>query len=328
MYFDPFATFIKKYDRFILTTHETPDGDAIGSEYAMLKALHKIGKKALAFNADPTPGNFMFIDETQELRVLENKTQLPKDLRKYALIILDVNDIHNIGQVRDLVLPKVREYIIIDHHEYEDDVLSQNIIEKNASSTGEILFQVFKELDIPIDLPIAQALYTAIVYDTGSFIYPKTTALTFEIARDLVAIGVKPNEIYTKVYECKTVSFLNLQSKVFSTLEFAFNNHVAILSMTKEIIMESGSTYEEGQQLINNPLNAKDVRVSIFFKENLEGLLRCSMRSKGNIDVARIASLYEGGGHKTAAGFKCHKSLEETKKELLDHLRIYFESEQ
>ncbi|MCF7929718.1 MAG: bifunctional oligoribonuclease/PAP phosphatase NrnA [Spirochaetales bacterium] len=316
--------FLDEHEKYVITAHETPDGDAIGSEYAMLRALQKLGKTAIIFNADPTPGNFAFLDATGEISVLKTPDMVPEDVEDYVLLVLDVNDTNNIGEVADWVLPKVKTHFIIDHHEH-DNIIAGNLIEKSASSTGEILYQIFRELNVDIDLFMARALYAAIVYDTGSFIYPKTSALTFEIARDLVEIGVSPNEIYSQVYECKTVSFLNLQSRVFGTLEFAYNNRVAIQTMTKKIIEESGSSYEEGQQLINNPLNSQTVKVSIFFKENFEGLLRCSLRSKGNIDVARIATDYDGGGHKTAAGFKCSAGIDQTKNEVLEKLRIYFE---
>ncbi len=141
---------------------------------------------------------------------------------------------------------------------------------------------------------MAQALYTGILFDTGCFIYPKTTALTFEIARDLVSLGVKPNFIYAKVYESNSISALMLQSRVLATLELSFSDHVAILTMRRQMILDCKANYEEADQLINIPLKSEDVRVSVFFKENLEGLLRCSLRSKGNINVAEIAQAVRG----------------------------------
>lgn len=316
--------FLTRTRRFIITAHETPDGDAIGSECAMLRALRSMGKTAIILNADPTPRKFTFLDADQMVGVLESEKQLPPDIAEYSLLMLDTNDVRNIGQVAAMVLPRVREHFIIDHHEKEEDVLAGNFIQKSASSTAEILYQLFREMKVPVDFEIALALFTAIVYDTGSFIYPKTTALTFEIARDLVTAGVEPNLVYSKVYESNSISALMLQSRVLSTLELAYDNHVAILTLRKEMIVESGATYEEADQLINIPLKSEDIRVSVFFKENLEGILRCSLRSKGNINVAEIAQLYGGGGHKTAAGFKCREPLEATKRIVLEKLRACF----
>jgi phosphoesterase RecJ-like protein len=316
--------FLNRTQRFIITAHETPDGDAIGSECAMVRVLRAMGKDARILNADPTPRKFTFLDADRMVGVLESPDQLPADIGDYALLMLDTNDVQNIGSVATLVLPRVREHFIIDHHEMEVDLLAGNCIQKSASSTAEILYQLFRELKVDIDFETAQALFTAIVYDTGSFIYPKTTSLTFEIARDLVARGVEPNLVYARIYESNSISALVLQSRVLATLELAYDSHVAILTMRRQMILESGANYEEADQLINIPLKSEEIRVSVFFKENTDGLLRCSMRSKGNINVAEIAQAFGGGGHRTAAGFKCRDSLEETKRIVLEKLRINF----
>jgi phosphoesterase RecJ-like protein len=325
MELEPAIDFLTRTRRFIITAHETPDGDAIGSECAMQRALTSLGKEAIIINADPTPHKFSYLDTDRAVGVLDGERALPREIGEYSLLILDTNDVRNIGQVATLVLPRVREYFIIDHHELgEADTLGGNFIQKSASSTCEILYQLLKEMNVRIDLPIAQALYTGIVYDTGCFIYPKTTAVTFEIARDLVAAGVQPNDIYTRIYESNSISALVLQSLVLATLELHFGDRVSILTMDRKMILDSRANYEESDQLINIPLKSEDIRVSVFFKENVEGLVRCSMRSKGNINVAEIAQRFEGGGHKTAAGFKCRESIDKTKEIILNDLRKYF----
>ncbi|UCF97131.1 MAG: bifunctional oligoribonuclease/PAP phosphatase NrnA [Spirochaetaceae bacterium] len=316
--------FIERYEKFIITAHETPDGDALGSEYAMLLALRKMGKDARILNADPAPKKFAFVAPDGEFEVLVRKEQIPADIAEFGLFVLDVNDINNIGQVATLILPRVKEYFIVDHHDSETVQLSENHIEQNASSTCEILYQLFREMELEIDLPMARALYMGILYDTGSFIYPKTTALTFDIAHNLVSLGVRPNETYVNVYESNSISSLVLMSKVLATLELFYNDQVAVQTMTQDLIRTAGASYEESDQLINIPLRSANVRVSIFFKENLEGVRRCSLRSKGHIDVASIAQSLGGGGHKTAAGFKCVRPFEVMKVEVLEMLHHYF----
>jgi bifunctional oligoribonuclease and PAP phosphatase NrnA len=320
----PAIDFITRTRRFVITAHETPDGDAIGSEVAMVRALRSIGKEAIVLNADPTPRKFAFLGADRLITVLDGAGSLPSDLAEYSLLMLDTNDVHNIGQVATQVLPRVREHFIIDHHENEEDLVAGNLIKKNASSTSEVIWQILEEMRVEIDYEIAEALYTGILFDTGCFIYPKTTAITFAIARDLVNRGVQPNAVYAHVYESNSISALILHSKVLSTLELVIDSHVAILTMTRGMIAESGANYEEADQLINIPLKSEDIRVSIFFKENMEGLLRCSMRSKGNINVAEIAQAFNGGGHRTAAGFKCRDSVDKTRAIVLDKLRAYF----
>jgi len=315
--------FLRRSSQIIITAHETPDADAIGSECAAHRALRSLGKQAIIMNTDPTPRKYEYLDPEKAVCVLRSEDQLPPDISEWTLLMLDTNDTHNIGSVATLALPRVREHFIIDHHEGDQDELAGNLILKSASSTAEILYQLFREIGVTIDLPIAEALYTAILYDTGCFVYPKTTALTFEIARDLVQKGVDPNAAYAHVYESNSVSALVLQTRVMSTLELALDRRVALLTMSKEMIAESGANYEEADQLINIPLRSEDIRVSVFFKESLEGVLRCSLRSKGAVNVAEIAQSFGGGGHRTAAGFKCRLSLEKTKQLVLDKLTTW-----
>ena len=315
----PAIDFIRRTRRFLITAHETPDGDALGSECAMVRALRALGKEALILNADPTPRKFAYLDPDGLVGVLESAADVPPDIGDFSLLMLDTNDTRNIGQVATLVLPRVRESFIIDHHE-NDSSLAGNCILVNASSTSEILYPLLRALEVTIDLDIATALYTGIIYDTGCFVYPKTTAHTFQIARDLVAVGVDPNDIYTRVYESNSISALVLESRVLSTLELACGNRVAILTMDRKMIIDSGANYEEADQLINIPLRSEDIRVAVFFKENMEGLLRCSLRSKGTINVAEVAQAFGGGGHRTAAGFKCREGRDAARALVLQRL--------
>ncbi len=319
------ANFLERNTSFILTAHETPDGDAVGSECAVFEALRQLGKNVIILNADEMARKYEFIDPENHIQQLNSLDLVPNDIGDWALLILDTNDIHNIGQIETLILPYVREYFIIDHHESGEDIVSGNLVENNASSTCEILFELFTLLGIQLTYPIALALFVGIVYDTGSFIYPKTTVKTFEAAQRLVQCGVNPNYVYSKIYESNSISSLKLQSRVLSTLELFYNNHVSVITMTQDMIVECDAIYEEADSLINMPLKSEDVRVSVFFKENEEGILRCSLRSKGNINVAEIAQLYNGGGHKTAAGFKSKYPLEEIRVKVLDMLKVYFE---
>ena len=165
MKFKGIIDFLSRNDFFILTAHETPDGDAIGSEYAMMRILRQMKKTARIINADPAPDNFKFIDVSDDVETLTDPDILPENLDEYVLLILDANDLGNIGNVSKYILPRIKEFFIIDHHESGEDIVSANLIEQNASSTGEIIYQIAEQLPIKIDLPIANALYMAIVYD-------------------------------------------------------------------------------------------------------------------------------------------------------------------
>ncbi|NJL71992.1 MAG: bifunctional oligoribonuclease/PAP phosphatase NrnA [Candidatus Competibacteraceae bacterium] len=317
MDFSQVKAFIRKYDKFIITAHETPDGDALGSEYAMLQGLRALGKTAVIRNADPAPEKYGYMDPAGDFQVLSSAEDIPADLDQWALLVLDVADFRNIGQVRTLILPKVRDVLIIDHHEGGDKVPQEKLISVDASSTCEIIYLLLGELGVELDYGMAIALYTGIVFDTGSFAYPKTTALTLEIGRHLVSLGVNANEVHRHIYESDSIGSLRLMSRVMSTLELHGGDRIAVLSLTRSMLAETGGRYEEADQLINIPLRSKRVVVSIFFKENEDGLVRCSMRSKGEINVAHIAQARDGGGHKNAAGFKCRRPVDEVKRDVL-----------
>ena len=315
--------FLERNAKFVITAHETPDADALGAEFAMLRALLQLGKTAYICNADPAPENLTFVEPLHRPQVLRAERELPADIAEHALLILDVNDVHNLGSVGRLLLPRVREYFVIDHHDSDSDtdLSAPNHIEQGASSTCEILYQLFREIGVTLDLHMAQALYMGIVFDTGSFVYPKTTALTLRIAHELVALGVNPNQVYSNLYESHSLSSLVLMSRVLSSLSLHCAGRVAVQNMPKRLLEECQARYEEADQFINIPLRSREVRVSMFFKQNLEGLWRCSLRSKGSIDVAEIARSYGGGGHRTAAGFKCSHPTEAIQAEILERLQ-------
>lgn len=318
--FDAVVAFIERHDHLILTAHEAPDGDAVGSEYALARALQQLGKEVRVCNADPVADTWQFIDDAGLLAQVDRADQLPEPLSDWALLILDTNDTSNIGHISELVLPHVSEYFIIDHHDYDEDLLAQNLIQRGASSTAEIVYQLLERLQVKIDLAMAQALFAAIVFDTGSFVYPKTTAVTFQIAQALVARGVVPNEVYSRIHESKSVSSLLLRARVLGSLELLYDNRVAVQTMSIKTLEESGASYDEADEIINTPLSGEAVRVSVFFKQNKEGQYRCSMRSKGEVDCASIARDYGGGGHRTAAGFRLAESYEDTRARLMPRL--------
>lgn len=322
--FNLISTFLLDNDNYIITAHETPDGDAIGSESAMYVVLKSLGKNVHVVNADLMAEKYTFLDYDNNFHVVHESFLIPDDIQSYSLIILDTSDIENIGNVKESIFNKTKNHIIIDHHESTEETNINVLIMSNASSTCEILFQLFEYMKIELNFKISQALFVGIVYDTGSFIYPKTTSKTFSIAYKLVEKGVIPYNIYGKIYESNSISALKLQSKVASTLKLYYNQQVAVQIMLKETISDCEALYEEADAIINTPLKSKKIRVSIFFKENAEGILRCSMRSKGNIDVSKIARHYNGGGHKTAAGFKSKYPLDEIMIKVLKMLGVYF----
>ena len=315
--------YIDKNDKFIITCHESPDGDALAAEYALGKGLKNKGKKVLILNTDSTPDKFKFVDSTNIIKQYRGPEDTPEDLNQWTLIIVDTEK-SNIGSIGNILFEKVKNVLVIDHH--NSDELDDPLIYLNpdAASSCEIIYEILIKMKIKVELDIAIAIYTGIIYDTGSFSYPKTNAQSFHIAEQLVIIGVIPYKIFSRLHESKSLESIILQTLVNQNIQFYYNKQIAVQYMSKKDLLESGAQYEEAQEIVNFPLQSKIVRASVFFKENADGLLRCSIRSKGEVNCAKIAKTFNGGGHKTAAGFKCYKAFDVIHKRVLEMLGEYF----
>ncbi|TFG83736.1 MAG: bifunctional oligoribonuclease/PAP phosphatase NrnA [Spirochaetales bacterium] len=303
---------------FILTSHESPDADGLGAEYALAVALSATGKKIRAVNADDYPPKYAFIDERGIIEVLGAAKLEDSDLSGTTVVLIDTNDIQYTGDMADIVLSRAGSIILFDHHEAMGVTREEACSVPDASSTCEMVHYVLKKLGIPIAKDVARALFAGIVYDTGSFSYAKTSASTLAAALDLVRKGANPSMIHNLLYESSATSVLLLRKEVLSTLELHHEDQIAIQVMNKETLMSTGASYEDAEDLINVPLQGKSIEVSVFFKMNYSGILRCSLRSKGSVNVAHVAQSFGGGGHKTAAGFKSPYPLDTIKKKVLE----------
>ncbi len=323
MNLDDVREFFDESNKFLLTTHETPDGDGLGAEYALCSALLQIGKEVRILNSDPPSSKYSFFDKSKLIRTIGIDGDYPEDLGSWTLVILDTEPT-NIGSITETVLNGCLDVVVLDHHSPKNNLEYRNWLVPNSSSTCEMVFRILEAMRVGFRQDVAIALYTGIVYDTGSFIYPKTQARTFRIAETLVSSGAVPNEIFTHLFESKSKGALMLQSLVTSTMILHENDKVAIQIMPRETLIASGAEYDESQEIVNFPLQCADVRVSVFIKENEQGVKRCSIRSKGEVDCAAVAHSFGGGGHKTAAGFRFDKPFAEIQDEVLEAMRLYF----
>lgn len=311
------ALFLSARDNFILSSHEEPDADGLGAEYSLASALIALSKTVKIINAEPYNKNYMFLDKKHLITNLLETDIDDNYIITSTLILLDTNDIMFTGEIADKVISKAKEILIIDHHEVKEipDAYFCSIPE--ASSTSEIVFYIIKTMGCKISEDIAQALFTGIVFDTGSFAYAKTSLRTFEAAVELVKSGANPAKIHSALYESSSISVLLLRKEVMSSLELFSDNKIAVQIMNKATLHRSGASYQDSEGLINIPLQAAEIEVSVFLKENEEGTLRCSLRSKGRVNVAQIAQSFGGGGHKSAAGFKSPFSIDIIKEKVL-----------
>lgn len=317
--------FLKRNDKFIISTHESPDADGLGCEIAFLDFLKQMGKTVIILNSDPTPDICQFLDIDNELTVFENESQLPADINEYAQFVLDTNDYNNIGSAYGILSPRVKEYFIIDHHQDSDqNKIDTNFIKVGAASASEIIYAIIKHYKKELNFKTAQALYTGIVFDTGSFRYPKTTSETFQIASHLVSLGVDPFTVYEHLYESNSLSSFQLRGKILSSMEILEDGRMISMKLTPQMVAETHGSFSEGEATINSPFTVKGVAASLLVKQDVEGPVKISMRTKGNLDVAELAIKNGGGGHKNAAGYKTKIPFEEAYNKAVEDMRKFF----
>ncbi|MCP4133468.1 MAG: bifunctional oligoribonuclease/PAP phosphatase NrnA [bacterium] len=320
--------FLSRYDKFIISTHESPDADGIGAEIAFKELLDNLGKTSIIINSDPTPDTLEFVDIDNEMNLLTPNFKLPDDINEYAQFVLDTNDFDNIGAAYHLLKDKIKEVFIIDHHEGGGDKVEHNFIKADASSASEIMYGIIRHYKQDITFKSAQAIYMGMLFDTGSFRYPKTTPETYQIASRCVEMGANPFYIYEQLYENNSLSSFALRGLILSTMEVFHGGKLIAMKLTPEMLKKSRASFSEGEPSINLPLTVKGVVVSVLVKQDIDGPIKVSMRTKGDYDVAAIAMENNGGGHKNAAGYKSKVSFEETYKKALENLARFFTEEE
>jgi bifunctional oligoribonuclease and PAP phosphatase NrnA len=332
MTIEEMAAYLEARDRYVILSHDGPDADGLGAAYALCLALRALGKEAVPVVADRITPKFRFIDQRDLFRSLKDGPALPFDAKDSVPVVVDTHDLDYLGAASEALLAEAGRALIIDHHERPGSDTGQALYEafgaegvpvlldESASSTCELVYLVAKRLGAELPLDAAEAVFAGIVYDTGSFSYPKTSDRTFACALELVRAGVKPYAIHKRMYESSGSGALLLQKAVISSLEIRVDGKVAIQTLSRGDLVSSGASYEDAEDLVNIPLQDKGVEVSVLFKENTEGRLRCSLRSKGGVNVAHVAQTFGGGGHKSAAGFTCALPLEAAKADVLQSL--------
>jgi phosphoesterase RecJ-like protein len=302
--------FIERHDLFILTTHDPADADGLGAQLVFACILRWYGKRFRIINSSPIPEQFVFMDRQGIIEKLdiEKHNALPEQA---AVIMLDTADLHNIGQMRDLVC-RAKEVFIIDHHDVISASHFSGICDPKAASACELSVELAAAMGVTLELQTASAAYTGMVYDTGFFAFQKTSPRSFRAAITLLELGVNPTEAYQELRENTALRSLLLQKKAFAGLEIHCGGQVASQVLRLEDFTETGAVNDDADGFVNTPLKAREIMVSIMVKESRKGKVKCSLRSKGAIDVSKIANDFGGGGHINAAGFKSKLNVDQT----------------
>ena len=295
---------ISARQRFVVTSHARPDGDAIGSSMAMAYALADLGKDVRVVSRDPVPSQFETCPGVQQILVTEHVAD-PGD----AVIVMECGDLTRPG-----ISGLERGFVInIDHHPGNTMYGALNWFDVSAAACGEMVFDLTGALGVPLTREIATHVYVAVLTDTGSFHYSNITARTFEIARRCTEAGVDPAAIARDVYDSNRIGRLKLFRAVLNGMQLDATERIATMAVTGQMASDCGATYEDTEGLVNFPLSAKEVLAVVFFKENAAGDWRVSLRSKGDIDVNAVAKEFGGGGHKNASGCGVRGTLEQWK---------------
>ena len=284
---------ILQRQRFVITSHARPDGDAIGSQVAMALALRQLGKSVSLVDKDPAPPQFQTFPGVRDIEVS------PTVHGQFeAAIVMECGDLTRTG------VEGFDKYFVIniDHHPGNTMYGAINWFEANAAACGEMVFDVIDALGVILTPEIATHIYIAILTDTGGFHFSHITPRTFEICRRCTEAGAEPEAIARAVYDSSTMGRLRLMGAVLHNLEFEAGGRVALANLSLRLLQESGATHEDADGLINIPLSVKEIETVAFFKEIAPETYRVSMRSKGDVDVNRIAHAFGGGGHRNAAG--------------------------
>ena len=312
---------INEYHDFIITSHTNLDGDALGSELALYFILKQMGKEAKIVNQDQVPYIYEFLSGVEEIFCAAKFDEgLALKIRNdTVLIVLDSSNLDRIGNI-SVEIDKFNLIINIDHHPSNTNFGHINYIDVNSSSVGEIIFQLGKELNCEITEQIAISLYTAIVTDTGSFRYANTRAETFHTAFYLVKSGANPHLIANQIYNNNEISALRLLGEALLKIEVDSNSNIAWSMVTREMFKRTNAKEEETEGIVDKILSIKKVRVSILFRETVEGKIKISFRSKDDFNVDHFSRAFGGGGHPNAAGCTLEGSIDNIVKTVIDEL--------
>lgn len=297
---------IENANDILITTHTRPDGDACGCVAALTEAFRGLGKtvRPLFISAVPTWYAFLFDENVPVLRTDVQVDELAQSPFGQCdlIVIVDTNSYSQLPHF-DTHLKRVdTPILVIDHHVTSDALGHVEIVDTTAAAAGLVVYDFLKAADLPISEKMAEALFVAIATDTGWFQFNNTGSRAYRCGADLVDLGVSPTELYDKLYHTFSYARFRLMLTMLERLELHLDGRYAVQHILQEDFEKTGAVYEDTENFINECHRIASVMVSVLLVELKDGRVRCSLRSRGAIDVSEIAVKFGGGGHKMAAG--------------------------
>ncbi len=304
---------IENKKKFGITTHIKPDGDGVGSSLGLCWLLRSLGKEAEVIVHGEVPPAYQTLPGADEIRDVK-----AVDADYDAIFVIECSDVSRPG-----IQGLEDEFTVnIDHHATSEHFGKINWIDSTASAVGEMIYNLCKAIGGKVTREIAECVYMALVTDTGSFHFSNTTDRTLKVASELVKAGVKPAQISEAVYNNYPWSRLELMRQVIGTIDRHDNGRIATMRQTLEMRRIADAVDGDNSGFVNIPLAAREVVASIYMREVGENNYRVSLRSKGDINVARVAEKFGGGGHNNAAGLSVEGNWDELEAEIVKQIRI------
>lgn len=313
--------------KFLITTHVNPDADAIGSEIAFHLMLKKLCKETYIINHSETPYNLKFLDKENLIEKFDDNIHRKMLNDVDVLVALDFNHLDRIVRMKDDFLNSPKLKICIDHHQDEEDFVDHQFVDTNYSATGHIIYDFIKQTGIvKLDYDLALPIYAAIMTDTGSFRFERTTPELHRIAAELLELGIIPSEVADKIYDQSYLSKIKLLGTALESLQlFGEKKEIGYMILTQYDFHKYNALESDTDNFVNFSLSVQNVKIGLLFIELSNGF-KVSFRSKGNIPVNKLAAEFNGGGHTNAAGARFHhQKMSETIPIILDKANKYLE---
>lgn len=304
---------IRRNSSFLITTHEGPDGDAVGSSLALANYLTSAGKRVTVYMADPVPDLYTFLPLADQV-----VNRIP-DADFDVAFVLDIGEFRRAGK-EFTSFKRIGKLINIDHHLACENFGDLNLIDSKAAATGCLVYRILRTAAAAIDYNTAVCLYTAVITDTGSFHYSNANREAFTVAGEMIDAGVDAWAVSEQLYESQPRKRLELLAAALGTLQISPHGDYASVTVTLEMYERTGGSAELTDGFVNYPRSIRGVEVAILFREVKPGLFKVGFRSKGKVNVALLAAHFGGGGHHNAAGATVEGSYEKVKETVFAYL--------
>lgn len=315
----PFVDLVRQHQHFLLTTHVRPDPDGLGSQLALADVLERMGKSVQMVIASDWPPRYNFLDPDRRIQ-----RYMPPGLAHgqiEVIIVLDTGTWNQLGNFGDFMKAAPAKKIVIDHHISKDDLGALHLQDTSAEATGRLVYEAAQALGQQLSKRAASCLFAALATDTGWFRHKNTTPATFALAEKLAEAGADPNYLYDEIYEQNTVARINLLGVVLQRLQVIEGGKIAYSEVFKEDYAKTGAIPQDTEDAVNYTRSIASAEVGLLFLEQPAGGIKVSFRSRLNVDVAKIAEGFGGGGHRLASGATLNTSMAEAQARVLGAVR-------